>query len=119
MRRIAIGPANWLGDLVVAMDIATDLASQVGDEREHAARQEVSLDFRKPELVQPGRIGRREMQMHVRVLQQERAHGLGLMRRQIVGEPSDRRADVVELGQADSSTREEVCDALPSWSELL
>src|SRR4249919_4209760 len=86
MRRVAIGPADRLRCSVVAMDIATDLASQVGDGGEDAARQQVPLDLRKPQfdLVEPRRVGRREMQLHVGMLEQERAYGLGLMRREIV-----------------------------------
>src|SRR4249920_179167 len=87
MRRVAIGPADRLRGFVVAMDISTNLASQVSGS-EDTARQQVALDLRKPELdlVEPGRIGRREMQPHVRMREQEGAHGLGLMGREIVGD---------------------------------
>jgi hypothetical protein len=88
MSRVAIGLADRLRRSVIAMDISTNLAGQVGDGGKDAAREQVSLDLRKPELdlVEPGRIGRREMQPHVRMLKQERAHGLGLMGREIVGD---------------------------------
>ena len=60
MRRVAIGPTDRLRCFVVAMDISTNLASQVGDGGEDAARQQVALDLRQPEfdLIQPGRIAR-------------------------------------------------------------
>jgi len=74
------------------MDIPTDLAGEVGDGGKDAARQQVALDLRKPEfdLVQPRRIGRREVQLHVRMLEQEAADGLGLMRREIVRDDVNR-----------------------------
>src|SRR6185503_9685635 len=86
MRRVAIGPADWPRCFVVAMDISTNLASQVGDGGKDAARQQVPLDLREPEfdLVEPGRIGWCEVQLHVRMLEHEGAHGLGLVRREIV-----------------------------------
>src|SRR5688500_8625958 len=74
------------------MDVATDLASQVGDGGKDAAREQVSLDLRKPEfdLVQPRRISRREMQPYVRMLEQEGTHRLSLMRREIVRDDVNR-----------------------------
>jgi hypothetical protein len=92
MRRVAIGPADRLLCFVVAMDITTNLASQVGDGGENAARLQVSLDFGKPQfdLVQPGRIGRREVQLHMRMREQEGAHGLGRMGREIVRDDVNR-----------------------------
>ena len=68
------------------MDIATNLASQVRDRGEDAARQEVALNLRKPQfhLVEPRRVRRREVQPHVRMFEQEGAHGLGLVGREII-----------------------------------
>ena len=88
MRRIAVGPADRLRRFVVAMDVSTNLASEVSDGGENAARQQVSLDLRKPELdlIEPRRIGRRKVQMHVRVLEQKCPHGLCLMGGEIVGD---------------------------------
>src|ERR1700726_2348123 len=88
MPQVAIGPTDRLRGFIVAMEISTNLASQVGDGGKDAARQEVPLDLREPELdlIQPGRIGGREMQPNVRMREQERANGLGLMRREIVGD---------------------------------
>ena len=86
MRRIAIAPADRFRGLVVMPDVATNLAREVCDGREHAAGEHVALDFRKPELdlVEPRRVRRREMEMHVRMVQQEHADGLGLMRGEVV-----------------------------------
>ena len=70
------------------MDISTNLASQVGDGCKDAARQDVALDFREPQLdlIQPRRIGGREMQVNVRMREQEGTNGLCFMRREIVGD---------------------------------
>jgi hypothetical protein len=56
MRRVAIGPADRVRGFVVAVDVSTNLAGQVGDGGNDAARQEVPLDLRKPQfdLVEPG-----------------------------------------------------------------
>ena len=60
MHRVAIGPADRLRRFVVAMEVSTNLASEVGDRRENAARQPVSLDRRKLEfdLIEPRHTGR-------------------------------------------------------------
>ena len=88
MRRIAIAPANRFRRLVVVPDVATNLAREVSDRGEDAPGEQIALDLRKPELdlIEPGRIGRREMQMHVRVVEEKGAHGLGLVRREVVGD---------------------------------
>ena len=86
MRWIAITPADRFRRLVVVPDVATDLPGEVGHGREDPAREEVPFDLGKPEfdLVEPGGIRRREVQVHVRMVEQERADRLGLMRGQVV-----------------------------------
>ena len=86
MRRIAIGPADRLRRFVVTMDISTNLARQVGDRRKDAARQQVPLDLRKPELdlIEPGRVGRREMQPDFRMIDEEAANRLRFVGRQVI-----------------------------------
>src|SRR5688572_23458344 len=88
MRGIAITPPDGFCRLVVVPDAAPNLASDVGYRREDAAREQVAFDFGKPELdlVEPRRIRRREMEMYVRMLQEERAHGLGLVRGEVIGD---------------------------------
>jgi hypothetical protein len=49
MSRVAIGPTDRFRCFVVAMDIATNLTSQVGDGSKNAARQQVALDLGKPD----------------------------------------------------------------------
>ena len=67
MRRIAVSPTDRFGILVVARDVAPDFARQVGQRRKDPPGEQVPLDFGEPEfhLIQPGRVGRREMQVHV------------------------------------------------------
>src|SRR5262245_16289308 len=86
MRWIAITPADRLRRLVVVTDVATNLPREVWDRREDASGQEVALDLGKPQLdlVEPRRVGRREMQVDVRMVQQKGAHRLRLVRRQVV-----------------------------------
>ena len=86
MRRIAITPTDRFRRCVVVPDVAPNLSGKVSDRGEDAAREQIPFDLGKPELdlVEPRGIGRREMQPHVRMLEQEGAHGLGLMRREIV-----------------------------------
>ncbi len=88
MGRTSIAPTDRFRGLVVVPDVATNFLREVSDGREDPPSDEIAFDLRKPELdlVEPGRIGRREMQLHVWMLQQKRPHGLGLMRRQIVGD---------------------------------
>ncbi len=88
MHWIAITPPDRFRHLVVVANVAPNLPRQVGHRREDAARQQVAFDLRKPELhlVEPRRIGRREVEMDVRMVQQERAHRLRLMGREIVGD---------------------------------
>ena len=73
-------------------DVSTNLASEIGHGREDAAREQVAFDLGEPEfdLVEPRRIRRGEMKVDVRMFQEERAHGLGLVRRQVVGNHMDR-----------------------------
>jgi hypothetical protein len=54
-------------------DVATNLPRKIGDGRKDATGQEIAFDLREPELdlVQPGRIGRGEMEMDVRMIQQK------------------------------------------------
>jgi hypothetical protein len=50
MSRIAITPTNRFRRFIVMTDVPTNLPRQIGDGREDAARQQVALDFRKPQL---------------------------------------------------------------------
>ena len=52
---------------------------------------DVALNFREPQLhlVEPGRVGRREMYLYIRMLAQKRLHGFGLVCREIVEDHVD------------------------------
>ena len=54
-RRIEVAPLYGLGHLVVVPDVLQELSPQVGQRREHAARNDVALDLGEPEfdLVEP------------------------------------------------------------------
>src|SRR5262249_50382297 len=88
MSRIAITPSDRFWRFVVVADVPTNLPREVCDGGEDAARQEVTFDLRKPQLdlIEPGRIGWREVHVDVRMLQQKRAHGLGFVGRKVVGD---------------------------------
>src|SRR4029453_3084442 len=68
-------------------DVASNLSGEVSHRGEHPACEQIAFDLGKPELnlVQPGRVRRGEVEMDVRVLYQERANGLRLVRREVIG----------------------------------
>ena len=79
MRQISIAPADGFGRLVVVPNVATNLSREVSDGRKDTAGEQLAFDFRKPELdlVQPGRVGRGEMERHVRMIEQKTSGPLG------------------------------------------
>ena len=81
-----LGPANRFRGLVVVADVSPNLAGKISHGGENAAREKVPFDLGKPELdlVEPRRMCRREVEMHVRVVEEERANRLGLVGGQIV-----------------------------------
>ena len=68
------------------LDIAHQLATQVGDGGEDASRCDIALDLGEPEfdLIEPGRIGRRVVEMDGRMRDQERPDLLRFVGREIV-----------------------------------
>ena len=54
-------------------DVLHELSPQVGHRREYTARNDVALDLGKPEfdLVEPGGIGRSEVQVNLRMSRQK------------------------------------------------
>src|SRR5215831_9279029 len=84
--RIAIAPSDWLRPFVVLPNVGANATREVGDRREDAAREQVAFDLRKPELdlIQPGRVGWREVQTDLRMLHEECANSLRFVGRQIV-----------------------------------
>lgn len=75
----------------IGVDVAAQLASQIRDGSEDAARDHLALDSGKPEfdLVQPGRIGRREVEMNAGILFQKLTHQGGFVSREIVQDDVD------------------------------
>src|SRR5215212_5292811 len=64
-----VGPAERGGATVVVLDEGDDAVGEVVDRVELAASEEAALQDREEELdlVQPRCVGRREVQMHVRM----------------------------------------------------
>ena len=86
MRWIAVAPTDRFGDGVVAANIPANASSEIVDRGKDATCQEIALNFGKPEfdLIQPRRIGRRKVQPHLGIVEQETAHGLSFVRGQII-----------------------------------
>jgi hypothetical protein len=80
-----------LGRLVVLPDVLDELSAQVGDGSEDAACDDGALDLGKPQLdlVEPGRVSRREVQVDSGVEIQELGDLLGFVRRQVIGDYVD------------------------------
>ena len=81
-----VGPLHGSGISVVHANVAHDFAAQISRRDEHASMYEVTFDLGKPELnlVEPRRIGRREMQLDLRIVFKECVDSCGLVSRQIV-----------------------------------
>src|SRR3990170_7187972 len=86
MRGIAIGPANRPGRSVVVANVAHDLAAQITHRAKDTTGDEIPLHLREPEfdLVEPGGIGRGEVQVHAGTRRQELYHSLGLVPGEII-----------------------------------
>jgi hypothetical protein len=71
--RVVVSPAKRLGSFGVEPDIAQEFAAQIGNRGEDAAVNHFSLESGKPsfDLIEPGTIGGREMEFHVRMAVQE------------------------------------------------
>ena len=88
---ISIGPFKGLGAFVVDFDIASDFANEVGFGREDATGDQIALNFGEPDfdLIEPGRVSRGVVELKVGMGGEELRHGLGLVRRKIVGDEVD------------------------------
>ena len=87
MVRITIAPLKRFRGFVVLANVLHDLVAEILYRGKNAPCDQVAFDFREPEfdLVKPGRISRRVMDMHVRVLGQECSDSFRLVSREIVG----------------------------------
>src|SRR5947209_20454584 len=106
MRRVAIAPADRLRGFVIVPDVSPNLASEIRNRGKNAAREEIALDLREPELdlVQPRRVGRGEMQPHSGMLNQKRSDRLRFMGREVIGDHMNRSP----LGLAGHDVAEEL-----------
>ena len=88
---ISVGPFEGLGAFVVDFDIASDFAGEVGFGSKDAAGDQIALNFGEPDfnLIEPGRVSRGVMELNVGMDGEELSHGLGLMRRKVVGDDVD------------------------------
>jgi hypothetical protein len=86
-----VGPFEGLGAFVVDSDIASDFAGEVGFGSKDAAGDQISLNFGEPDfdLIEPGRVSRRVMELNVGMGGEELSHGLGLVRRKVVSDDVD------------------------------
>src|SRR3990170_8135464 len=84
-------PLHGLRVVVVTTDVAHELASEVFHAGEHPTSDHVTFDFGKPklDLVQPGRVGRSEVQLHLGMFSEKLLDLLGLVRREIVQDHMD------------------------------
>jgi len=87
-------------------DVSSDLPREISDRGKDASREQVPLDLGEPQfdLIQPRRIGRREVQPDIGVRDQERAHGLRLMRREVI----DDHVDLAARGLSGDDLAEEL-----------
>jgi len=91
VRRITIGPLDRFGRSVVMADVAHELAREIAHGGENAAGDHVSLDLGEPvlDLIEPGRVGRGEVQMDVGVRGEELADAGGLVGGEVVEDDMD------------------------------
>src|SRR6266487_35262 len=91
MRRVTIRPFDRFGCSVVMADVAHELPREIAHGGEDAAGDHVSLDPSEPvlDLIEPGRIGRGEVQMDIRMVGEEFADALGLMGGKVVEDDVD------------------------------
>ena len=103
---ISVGPFEGLGAFVVALNIASNFAGEVGFGGKDAAGDQVALNFREPDfdLIEPGRVGWGVMELNVGMGGEELGHGLGLVRRKVISDDVDllalglRGDDICEKG---------------------
>ena len=90
-------------------DIAHEFFGQVLDGGEDAARDHIAFDFGEPELhlIQPRRVRRCEMQMHLRIDLQELSDSPSLVRREVIRDDMD----LLPPGLSDDEVHQK-CDEL-------
>jgi hypothetical protein len=90
--RSVVGPQERCGVPVVLLDVREELSLEIERGREDASRNAIALELTEPEfdLVEPGAVRRRVIQLNARVLCQPRLYGCRLVRREVVDNEVDR-----------------------------
>jgi hypothetical protein len=85
---IPVGQFERLGAFVVAPDIASDFAGEVGFGSKDAAGDQIALNFGEPDfdLIEPGTISRGVMQRDLWMIGKEAIDDLGFVRLEVVGD---------------------------------
>ena len=88
---VRVSPSKGSGSLIVGLDVAHELAAQVGNRFEDSAGNNVALDFGEPvfDLVEPGTISGRVMQRHVWMVGKEALHEFGFVGGEVVHDEVD------------------------------
>jgi len=110
---LSIGPFERLGAFVVDFDIASDFAGEVGFGREDATGDQIALNFGEPDfdLIEPGRVSRGVVELKVGMGGEELRHGLGLVRRKVVGD----EVDLLALGLRGDHIGEKATNSALVW----
>src|SRR5688500_8344116 len=88
---VSIGPLKGLSAFGVALDGASNLAGKVRFGSEDAAGNQIALNFGEPDfdLIEPGRVSRGVVELHLRVRSKDLGDSLGLVRRKVVRDDVD------------------------------
>ena len=91
MSDVTIGPLERFGVGIVGTDVAHDFAFEIVSRREDAASDQIALNFGEPDfdLIEPRRVSRGVMELSVGMGSEELSHGLGLVRRKVIGDDVD------------------------------
>ena len=84
--RVGVLPLDGSGVCGVGIDVAAEFARQVGNRSEDTTGNDLAFDLGKPDfdLVEPGRVGGREVKVDAGMLLEKVAHCLGLVGGEIV-----------------------------------
>ena len=99
MSDVTIGPLERFGVGIVGTDVAHDFAFEIVSRRADAASDQIALNFGEPDfdLIEPRRVSRGVMELSVGMGSEELSHGLGLVRRKVVGDALAARLAAVEM----------------------
>src|SRR5207302_8119555 len=89
--RIVVGPQERCGVRGVPLDVREELSLEIERGSEDAPRNAIALELAEPkfDLVEPGAVCRRVMQLDARVLCQPHLDGWRLVRREVVDDDVD------------------------------